>query len=99
MSVINQMLRDLDKRSASPLEPGLGAGTSARAALSGQAVHRSSPRILPLAGGAAVAAVLAGAAWWWFGAPPHHRLQNPRPRCQPIARWQRRRLLPGPGRA
>ena len=34
MSVINQMLRDLDKRSASPLEPGLGAGTSARAALS-----------------------------------------------------------------
>ena len=68
MSVINQMLRDLDKRSASPLEPGLGAGTSARAAIRGQAVHRSSPRILPLAGGAALAAVLAGAAWWWFAA-------------------------------
>ena len=70
MSVINQMLRDLDKRSASPLEPGLGAGTSARAAIRGQAEHRSSPRILPLAGGAAVAAVLAGAAWWWFAASP-----------------------------
>ena len=77
MSVINQMLRDLDKRSAHPLEPGLGAGTSARAEIRGQAVHRSSPRILPLAGGAAVATVLAGAAWWWFAAPPASPASEP----------------------
>lgn len=77
MSVINQMLRDLDKRSASPLEPGLGAGTSARAAIRGPAVHHSSPRILPLAGGAALAAVLACAAWWWFAAPPASPASEP----------------------
>ena len=77
MSVINQMLRDLDKRSASPLEPGLGAGTSARAAIRGQAVHRSPPRILPLAVVAAVAAVLAGAAWWWFAASPASPASDP----------------------
>lgn len=68
MSVINQMLRDLDKRSAHPLEPGLGAGTSPRAEIRDPALHRKSPRMLPLAGGAALAAVLAGAAWWWFAA-------------------------------
>ncbi|MDT7518747.1 tetratricopeptide repeat protein [Rhodoferax sp. TBRC 17660] len=69
MSVINQMLRDLDKRSASPLEPAIGAGTSARMVIGGEEAHRRSPRMLLMAGGVGLA-VLAAAFWWWSAAPP-----------------------------
>lgn len=67
MSVINQMLRDLDKRRASPLEPALRPGTvpmpsAAAAVLPASGRARASLWALTTLS-LAVAAVLGG--WWW----------------------------------
>ncbi|WP_296510006.1 hypothetical protein [Rhodoferax sp.] len=70
MSVINQMLRDLDQRSASPLEPKLAAGTSARKEIREPVLPRSSLRAGIFLGGTVLALCLAGAAWWYSKASP-----------------------------
>lgn len=70
MSVINQMLRDLDQRSASPLEPKLAAGTRARKETREPVLSRNALRAGVLIGGTVLALCLAGGAWWYFTASP-----------------------------
>ncbi|MDZ7890456.1 MAG: hypothetical protein U5L73_01715 [Rhodoferax sp.] len=77
MSVINQMLRDLDKRSASPLEPALGAGTSARAASRSPHAKRHTWRFGGVVGALVAVSIVAGLVWWWSGTPQLPPVSSP----------------------
>lgn len=77
MSVINKMLRDLDQRRATALDPALRAGVAmapGRSGVPGPA-SRSAWRGAHGAGALLLLAVLVGAAWYWSaqtaqGLPP-----------------------------
>lgn len=62
MSVINKMLRDLDERRATSLEPGLRAGTQVVLTPS----VGSKPTLLRVVQGVSAVSMLVGAAAWWY---------------------------------
>jgi len=66
MSVINKMLRDLDQRSASTLDPALRSGTRMAAKPQANAPAKTLGNIAALWGGIGAALLVMGfAAWWW----------------------------------
>jgi MSHA biogenesis protein MshN len=66
MSVINKMLRDLDQRSASTLDPALRSGTRMATKLQANAPANTPGNIAALWGGIGAALLVMGfAAWWW----------------------------------
>lgn len=72
MSVINKMLRDLDERRATSLEPGLRAGTQVVLTPS---VGSKSPLLRVVQGVSAVSMLVGAAAWWYL----HEQSDAPTP--------------------
>jgi MSHA biogenesis protein MshN len=94
MSVINKMLRDLDQRRATALDPALRAGVVTATDRSGPSgmPSRSLWRSARGAGALFLLAVLLGAAWYWHGQTPESHppapqggTMNPAPVAVPAA--------------
>jgi MSHA biogenesis protein MshN len=92
MSVINKMLRDLDQRRATSLDPALRAGvvTATDRTGSSRKASRSLWRGARGAGALFLVAVLLGAAWYWNGQTPESHPPAP----QGVATEQARVAVP-----